>query len=222
MNNELTNVYAIIKKEFPEEVKHFGLDDNREVRAFLHYNAHNEMFIGTDEIYYHNVNFKNLDTGIESRIFREGSLYFFPKGDDLIMPGKTLNAFRIDRGTKSIKLNEVGLFVENNDLKGNIVTHYYDSAAVEAMLNHGLSAGLIDYVEDGIKNTGIQPDRIITAEKKEDGLVISVNENGEVVQQEQIPVDANRTLYSVYYEYMKVNNYYGLGVLTPSESGMNR
>ena len=50
------------------------------------------------------------------------------------------------------------------------------------MLKHGLSAGLIDYVEDGIKNTGIQPDRIITAEKKEDSIVISVNENGEVVQ----------------------------------------
>ena len=57
MNNEVTNVYDIIKREFKEEISYFGLENSRELVAFLHYNAHNEMFTGTDEYYYHNVNF---------------------------------------------------------------------------------------------------------------------------------------------------------------------
>ena len=47
MNNDLTNVYAIIKREFKEELEYLRLQKSRVLAAFLHYNAHNEMFAGT-------------------------------------------------------------------------------------------------------------------------------------------------------------------------------
>ncbi len=222
MNNELTNVYAIIKREFKEDIEYFRLQDSRELASFLHYNAHNEMFVGTDEYYYHNVNFKNLDTGKESRIFREGSLYFFPKGNDNITPDNNMTVFKIGQGTKSIKVNENGLFVEKSDLKGNVVTQYYDAAALAEISKGGLSAGNIDYIEDYIQRMGIQPDRIIAVDKKDGNLTLSVTENGEVVRQGQIPADNSRTLYSVYYEFMKSNNYYGNNIQQTNTSGMHR
>ena len=49
MKNDLTDVYAILRKEFGEELRHFGLDNSKELASFLHYNAHNEMFVNTDE-----------------------------------------------------------------------------------------------------------------------------------------------------------------------------
>lgn len=210
MNNELTNVYSIIKREFKEEIEFFHLENNRELAAFLHYNAHNEMFIGTDEYYYHNVNFKNLDTGKESRIFSEGYLYFFPKGNDLISPDNEMTVFSIQRGTKCIKVNRNGLFVEKNDLMGNIVTQHYDMAALTEIAKYGLSAGNIDYIEDNIQRKGISPDRIISVDNKDGILTFSVTENGEIINQNQVQVDKNRTFYSTYYEFMKANKFYGI------------
>lgn len=209
MMNDMTNVYEIMKKEFPEDVQYFGISNNKELAAFLHYNTHNEAFTGTDEYYYHNVNFKNLDTGKESRMFREGGLYFFPKENDLISTEYEMTAFKVDKGAKSINVNGNGLFIEKTDLKGHVSTQYYDSIALAEISKSGLSAGNIDYIEDNIQRLGIQPDRIISVDKKEDGLVLSITENGEVVRTTQTKFDENRTLYSVYYEFMKANNYYG-------------
>lgn len=209
MMNDMTNVYEIMKREFPEDVQYFGISNNKELASFLHYNAHNQMFMDTDEYYYHNVNFKNMETGIESRMFREGSIYFFPKDNDYIENGNMMTAFKVGKGTKSININENGLFIEKSDLKNNVSTQYYDIVALDEISKKGLSAGNIDYIEDDIQRMGIQPDRIISVEKKDDNLVLSVTENGEVVRTGQTKADENRTLYSVYYEFMKANNYYG-------------
>ena len=209
MNNELTNVYAIIKKEFKDVLEYFGLANSKELAAFLHYNARNEMFVGTDDNYYHNVYFKNLDTGKESRMFKEGYLYFFPKGNDTIEPNNRMTAFSIEKNTKCIRINENGLFVEKNDLQGNILTEYYDCNALEEIAKDSLSAGSIDYVENYIERLSIQPDRVFITRKNGDSLVLSTFENGEEIIHEEVPIDKNRTLYSIYYEYMKANNYYG-------------
>ena len=222
MNNELTNVYSIIKKEFSDALKHFKLENSKELASFLHYNAHNEMFTGTDDNYYHNANFKNLDTGRESRIFTEGYIYFFPKDNDLISPNNEMTAFSIEKGTKCIKVNGNGLFIEKNDLKGNIVTLYYDIAALNEISKQGCSAGNIDYIEDYIQRAGINPDKIISATKNDNNIVISITENGEIVKQDQIQVSENRTLYSVYYEFMKANNYYGVNIQQVDKSNLHR
>lgn len=208
MKNDLTDVYAILKKEFGDDLRHFGLDNSKELASFLHYNAHNEMFVNTDEEYYHNVNFKNLDTGKASRVFREGRLYFLPKGDDFLKPDNIINAFSIGRYLKSIVVNDNGLFVEKCDLNGNIITQYYDMAALSEIANHGLSFSNIDYIEDHIQGLGIAPDRVITVGRNNDHIMFSVVENEELIQQEQIDADEKRTLYSCYYEFMKANNYY--------------
>jgi len=221
MNNELTNVYSIIKREFKEDIEYFGLQDSKELASFLHYNAHNEMFIDTDEYYYHNVNFKNLDTGKESRIFREGSLYFFPKENDFITPDNNMTAFRIGKGTKSIKVNENGLFIEKSDLKGNVITQYYDMAALSEISKKGLAAANIDYIEDYIQTMGIHPDKIITVDKKDENLTFSEIENDEIVRQSQITINNSRTFYSVYYEFMKSNYYYTNDKQT-DKSGMHK
>ena len=219
MNSDLTNVYAIIKKEFKEEIEHLGLQDSKELASFLHYNAHNEMFIGTDEYYYHNVNFKNLDTGRQSRIFREGILYFFPRGNDFIRSDNNITAFSIGSGTKSIKINENGLFVEKNDLNGNIITQCYDSAALDEISKNGLSVGGIDYIEDYIQRIGIQPDIIISASRDNEIFKLSITENGEIVKQEEMPLDKTRTLYSIYYEFMKSIGFYGDNFQRANKSG---
>ena len=164
MNNDLTNVYEVIKREFKDELAYFRLEKNDELKAFLHYNVHNEMFIGTDEVYYHNVYFKNLDDGKKSRMFREGKLYFFPE-KDIIEPNSDFIAFSIGKGTKSIRVNGNGLFIEINDLNGNIETYYYDNAALLEISKEGYSAGSIDYIEENIKRKGINPDRIIKTNK---------------------------------------------------------
>lgn len=216
MNNELTNVYLIIKREFNDLLKHFNLENNKELASFLHYNAHNEMFTGTDDEYYHNANFKNLDTGRKSRIFTEGYIYFFPKDNDLISPNNEMTAFSIGKGTKCIKVNKNGIFIEKNDLKGNIVTQYYDMAALNEITKQGLSAGNIDYIEDYIQRTGISPDKIISATKNDDNLIISITENGEIIKQDQIQINENRTSYSIYFEYMKANNYYEINQIEQS------
>lgn len=165
------------------------------------------MFIGTDEVYYHNVYFKNLDDGKKSRMFRERKLYFFPE-KDIIEPNSDFIAFSIGKGTKSIRVNGNGLFIEINDLNGNIETYYYDNAALLEISKEGYSAGSIDYIEENIKRKGINPDRIIKTNKKEDKLIISVSENNEVIDQEEFLTDGSRTLYSIYYEYMKEKSYY--------------
>lgn len=208
MKNDLTDVYAILRNEFGEELRHFGLDNSKELASFLHYNAHNEMFVNTDEEYYHNVNFKNLDTGKASRVFSEGGLYFFPKGDGILKPDNKGKAFSIGRYLKSIVVNENGLFIEKNDLNGNIITQYYDMAALSEIANHNLSFDNIDIIEDAIQRLGIAPDRVITVGRNNDHIMFSVVENEEVIQQEQIDADEKRTLYSCYYEFMKANNYY--------------
>lgn len=222
MMNDMTNVYEIMKREFPEDVQYFGISNNKELASFLHYNAHNQMFTGTDEYYYHNVNFKNLDTGVESRMFREGSIYFFPKGNADISTEYEMTAFRVGKGAKSINVNVNGLFIEKTDLKGNVSTQYYDSAALAEISKIGLAAGNIDYIEDSIQRKGIQPDRIITVDKKDDNLVLSVIENGEAVRSGQMKADENRTLYSVYFEFMKANNYYGQSLQQTQSNGIHR
>ena len=174
------------------------------------------MFTGTDNEYYHNANFKNLDTGRKSRIFTEGYIYFFPRDNDLISPNNKMTAFSIEKGTKCIKINKNGLFIEKNDLKGNIVTQYYDMAALNEITKQGLSAGNIDYIEDYIQRIGISPDKIISATKNDDNLVISITENGEIIKQDQIQINENRTSYSIYFEYMKANNYYGINQIEQS------
>ena len=60
---------------------------------FLHYNTYNQMFKGTDDYYYHNVHFTNIDTGRDSYFFEEGSLYFFPTGNQRIESNNNLTAF---------------------------------------------------------------------------------------------------------------------------------
>lgn len=37
MNNELTNVYLIIKKEFNDLLNIMNLENNKELASFLHY-----------------------------------------------------------------------------------------------------------------------------------------------------------------------------------------
>lgn len=209
MINDNTDVYAIMKREFPEDVKYLGLSDNKELASFLYYNAHNEMFLGTDEYYYHNVNFRNLDTGVESRMFEEGEIYFFPKNNDLVSTGNEMKAFKIGRGAKCINVNSNGLFIEKTDLERNISTQFYDSYALAEISEKDYSAGNIDYIEHYIEEMGIKPDRIISVDKKDNNLLLSITENGEVVRKGQAPADENRTLYSTYYEFMKANNYYG-------------
>ena len=113
-------------------------------------------------------------------------------------------------------------FVEKTDLKGRISTQYYDYAALAEISKSGLFAGLIDSIEEYIQRDGIQPDRIISAEKKENNLILSVIENGEVVRNEQAKVDENRTVYSLYFEFMKANNYYGQSMQATRSNGMHR
>ena len=209
MNNELTDVYSVIRREFGAELEYFGLQNSRELSSFLHYNAHNEKFVGTDENYYHNVNFINLDTGKESRIFREGKLYFFPRGNDQLSPNRNLTAFSIGKNTKCITVNGSGLFIEKFNLNDKIITRYYDRAALEEIAKEGESAGDIDYIEDYIETMGINPDKMIMVDKKDGNITMSISENGEIVNQNQIKADENRTVYSAYYEFMKLNNYYG-------------
>lgn len=212
MNNELTNVYAILRKEFRDVLGYFDLLNSKELAAFLHYNAHNELFVGTDDEYYHNVNFRNLDTGRSSRVFREGYLYFFPKTSDIIQPDNHITVFSISKGTKCIKVNENGLFIENNNLAGNILTEYYDNAALEALGKEGISAGNIDYIEDYIRRLGIQPDKIFVTHKENEELIVSTLENGEEVERMAFPIQEGRTFYSMYYENMKAKGYFSKGM----------
>ena len=208
MNYNLTDVYGIIIREFPEEIKHFKLQGNLELSAFLHYNAHNEQFIGTDEQYYHNVNFQNLDTGKYSRIFREGNIYFFPLNEDKIATGNNITVFSVGNGAKCIKVTDNGFYIEKTDLNGNITTEYYDKAALDYVSQLGLSAGCIDYIEAELRARGIEPDKTVTVTKKNNVVSISTTENSETVHRDQIPLESGRTAYSTYYEYMIANNYY--------------
>lgn len=211
MINETTDVYEIMKKEFGETVKHFHLMDNKEIASFLYYNAHNEQFIGTDEYYYHNANFKNLDTGVISRMFTEGPIYFFPKGNiDRISPDNKMTAFRIhDEEAKVIRINDNGLYIEMYNLKDkSITTYYYDVAALSSISEFGFSAGNIDYIDENITDKKYKPDKTIHAEMSEDGVYFSITENGERVLSEDIKVDSGRTFYSVYFEKMKSMGFY--------------
>ena len=207
MINETTDVYAIMKKEFKETVEYFHLMDNKEIAAFLYYNAHNEQFIDTDQEYYHNVNFKNLDTGKISRMFTEGPIYFFPKGnDDFIRSGNQMKAFKItDNETKVIRVDDTGLYIEIYDLgTESIKTCYYDKHTLAALSEFGYAAGSIDYIEEKIADKGFKPDKIIHAFTDLDGkMFFSIEENNEVVISEDISLDGERTLYSLYYEKMK-------------------
>ena len=218
MNSELTDIYSVLRREFGDVLEYFGLQNNRELAAFLHYNAHNEKFIGTNEDYYYNANFLNLDTGRQSRIFKDGFLYFFPTKNDRISNGNKMTVFSISRGTKCIRVNENGLFVEKNDLKGNIITKFFDRAALDEISEEGYTAGNIDYIEEYIDTMGINPDKIIHTEKKDGYVVFSIVENGEIVKQEKMPIDDSRTLYSMYYELMKSYSYYGDNIQQNSEN----
>jgi hypothetical protein len=205
MINETTDVYSIMKNEFSETVEHFHMMNNKEIAAFLYYNAHNEQFIGTDKEYYHNVNFKNLDTGKCSRMFTEGPIYFFPTGNDFVEPSNRMTAFRIHSSeAKVIRINDKGLFVEMYNFEDNsITTYYYDMSALASLSEFGYAAGSIDYIDEKIQERDFKPDKTFYAKKSADGIYFSIKENGETVFEEQKPLDENRTFYSVYFEKMK-------------------
>lgn len=207
MNNELTDVYAIIKKELKEELEYYNLENNKELASFLNHNTYNEMFIGTDDVYYHNIYFKNLDTNKKSRIFKEGFIYFFPEGQDFITPDYDVKAFSIGKGVKCIKVNGNGLFIENTDLKENVKVDFYDIYALEEISKDGCSVANIDYIEDIIKNKGFSPDKTFTFNKKDGNIEYSVTEYGDTTVN-HISNSDDRALYSIYYEYMKLNKYY--------------
>lgn len=218
MNHDLTDVFSILKKEYRSTFDFFHLD-NRIVASFLYYNAHNEYFTGTDEVYYHNTYFKNLDTGITSRAFTEGKLYFFPTGEaEQIKPREPKIGFSLGKTLKCIRVTENGLFIEEvqrgqPDL-ADIVVDYYDNAAVEEISKNGLSISNIDYIEDHIKRLGIKPDRRIIVSNFLNNHVdytLEVEENGEVVRKENFNtyVDTNGkdfgTFYARFHEIMSEN-----------------
>ena len=219
MNSPMTDVYSIICKEFPDTAILFGIIDgnDKEVASFLHYNTKNMMFENTDEYMYHNVNFKNLDNGKRMRVFTEGPIYFFPKGNDKIELGNDITVLKIDRGTKAININSNGLFIEQFDRNESIVTKYYDNAALEIISKQGLCAGNIDCIEDYIEKLEIAPDKVIYGDVKREtnkegfpvgkSITIKEVENNEIINSVNIPMDKSRSFYSVYYEYMKLQNY---------------
>ena len=197
MNNELTNVYGIMKKEFKKELEHFGIENNRELASFLHYNAHNQMFIGTDDNHHHNVNFKNLETGRVYNMFKEESIHFFPKGPGVNLSTRDMSIFSINQGTKCIKVNSNGLFIEKSDLDTNIVTYYYDMIALIEILKKRFDADFFDHLEDYIQAMGINPDRIFMAQKKDNHFTISVIENDEIIEQNQVPLSEKNVIFNL-------------------------
>ena len=212
MKNDVIDVFSIIKSrpEFKKVIDTFNLGNNKELEMFLHYNAHNEMPIESPDSRDRTIYFRNFDTDKVSKIVRGGYLHFIPKDEDVLSPANEMTAFAIGKGIKCVRINGNGLFIENIDLKGNIITQYYDMAALTEIGKEEISIIVLDYIEEYIKSIGIRPDRIISAERVNDRVVtMSIIENNEVVKRSQVKVDGDRTLYSVYFEYMKANRYYG-------------
>lgn len=210
MNNELTNVYAIIKNYYKDIIEKFGLQDSRELSAFLHYNTINEMFIGTNDTgsEYPEINFRNMDTLKVSRAFVKENIYFFPIGNTIINNTTAMNAFNISNVTRSVIINDNGLFIENNNLQDSVITKYYDNAALSQISRENIDINDFFNIESRIKNIGIMPDNIITAYVKDDNVEIDIIENNETISHDIIYKGNDRSLYSIYYEFMKNKNYY--------------
>lgn len=211
MNSELTNVYAIIKNYYKDIIEKFGLQDSRELSAFLHYNTINEMFIDTNDIgsEYPEINFRNLDTFKVSKAFVKENIYFFPLGNTVINNNTTdMKAFNISNVTRSVIINDNGLFIESNNLKDCIITKYYDNAALSQISKENIDINDFFNIESHIKNIGIMPDNIITAYLKYDNVEINIKENNEIISENIIYKGNDRSLYSIYYEFMKNKNFY--------------
>ena len=205
MKNDTTDVYAIMLKEFPETSNYFRIPGNKEIESFVHYNAHNEQFDYAENAYGYFLYFKNLDTGRFSRLFTEGPIYFFPRmSEDIIEPENKATAFTI-RGdsTRTIRVNDNGLYVEDYNLKDrNITVRFYDMAALKMIAEKKHCFASIDVIENYLDNE-CRPDKTINAEKIGDIVYFYVVENGEKVFEEEIPFGKDRTFYSVYFEKMK-------------------
>ena len=210
MKNELTDFFSIIKREFNNDVSFFKLLNNRELAVFLKCNAHNEKFIGKRNYLERQTNFVNLDTGKESKMcVSNRQLYFLPKGKKVVSSDNEMVSFCVGvDGVKCIRINEFGLFVEKSDLSSYVVTKYYDYHSLLEISKYNFSAWIIDFIDSKIQEYGIKPDNVIKAYRKDNDVVLSVFEDNEILKQEIIQSSIDRTLYSMYFEYMEKNGFY--------------
>ena len=225
MNSVSTNIFNFIIEKFPITIEYLVQKQNlkldKELKLFLHYNAHNEMYTDITNYKIHHI-FKNLNNGHKSKLFTDkGAICFLPEDKDTISADNKRTAFMINKNTKSIKINDNGLFIEANDLNGNIITLYYDIAALNEIYKHNLSFENITSIEKDIQKIGIYPDRIISANKRNDNLLVTITENGKIIKEEEIKKIRHATpYYLTYYEYMKLNGYYEDSVM--HKNNLNR
>ena len=224
MNSELTDIYRIINYYYKDVIKKYDLENSRELFAFLHYNAHNEMFLNTNDSdnEYPEINVKSLDSVKMSKFYVKNGINFIPTDKDVVKNNYNTVAFNISNGTKLIIINDIGLFVERSNLKNKIICEYYDNAALNEINRERIEMSEVQNIDNRIKMMGIMPDNIIKADLNDEEVDIEIIENGEPILQDRIKKGSNRTFYSIYYEFMKSQKYYGKELFKNNSIGFHK